>query len=216
MDFRNEIETVVDGDSIRSFKANLVKLYSDMYVEVKGCPLPSKLHDDVQWCVYEKLFRAVERKKKLVDGTFSSSNGSPEIGGVKRLLDEMSIMDWMIPEPVEDSLVIGDDKLNFNKVFFQYQKDCLSKFQIEQFYNWRTDIQKLLSLSSIVFLDGVRGVCDYLENDTYQSLYHLMSSEFRETTEMSRKTLGCLQDIIWEYQKDFDHCGHNAKSSRSL
>ena len=66
MDYRKEVESSVDGDTVKNFKANLLRIYSDMYKEVNNCPPSSKFYDDVQWCVWEMLFRAVEKRKSLV------------------------------------------------------------------------------------------------------------------------------------------------------
>ncbi|KAI8353377.1 hypothetical protein BD560DRAFT_408398 [Blakeslea trispora] len=114
-------------------------------------------------------------------------------------------MNWSIPECSADGLIVGDNQSNINKLFFDYQISCLENFKLQQFYNWRTDIQKLLSLSSIIFLDGVRGTCDFIEDTTYQCLYDLIFSEYREAGQLSSDIITSLQDIVWEYQKQFSH-----------
>ncbi|KAI8327082.1 hypothetical protein EDC96DRAFT_549872 [Choanephora cucurbitarum] len=201
IDYRKEIESAIDGDTAKDLKVNLLKMYQDIYREVYNCTAASKLYE-VQWCVWEKLFTAVERRKKLVDYSVSNATGSSEIAGVKRLLDEMSIVDWKIPEPSENGLIVGE-QVDFNQLFYDYQKRCLSKFQAEQFYNWRTDLHKLLSLSSIVFVEGPKGGCDFLEPKQYQSLYENISGEF-VIDEISFEISYDLQQILWEYKKQYN------------
>ncbi|KAI8347357.1 hypothetical protein BD560DRAFT_427795 [Blakeslea trispora] len=205
MDYRKEVESSVDGNTVKGFKANLLRIYFDMCKEANNCPPSSKFYDDVQWCVWEMLFRAAERRKSLTDDTISSINGSSEVAGVKRLLADANIMDWEIPSPCENGLMIGQNAQNVNRLFYDYQIVCLSKFESEQFYNWRTDIHKLLSLSSIIFLDGIKGECSFLEPQVYQSLYSSMTSVIRDAVTFTSDIFCDLQDILNEYNKEFDY-----------
>ncbi|RCI03238.1 hypothetical protein CU098_008446 [Rhizopus stolonifer] len=189
-----------------ALKADVIKKYRDCYTEVK--PAEDRLYERfawTEWCVWQRIFEGIEKNKNDVFNTSASSSSSEMVGvrGMKRLLAmEESIDNWTVPETVDNSLTIND--IDINKEFFKYQVEALSVFQKDKFFCWRNDLQKLMALSSIVFLDGVHGMLDFLSVDVSRALNTFILSSLGSAFVMQTEARRDLEDILLSYKKKYE------------